>query len=222
MKRLIVPVLLALAGATIALASFLNGPKDARKVVVAGGPTPEMSGRRQELVPGAIPNRVRYMFSPNEVVNRVADILTKGLTSGDANLYADSVWLQPGGWKVLKAKCAICSKDKSKMSVIDPNDLQKGKLEGGLEMKFVRGKDDLAILAKTIAKLLEEDGGFAVRALTTDEMAKWWVYIGFDIEEPVYVAASKGGKYRFILEINDKNTAAIVDELNALPNRPGN
>lgn len=217
MKTTPLSILLALSiiAADIAIGSFVNGPKDNRKVYVQGMTVPDMAGRKPELIPQAIPRRVRYMFSPNEAVNNAANILGQGLDTGDVKLYGDSVMLQPGGCVVLKSRGLKSTKQK--MSVVDLGDLQKGNLGGGLEMRLLKEKEELAFVAGEISKLLKEDGGFTVRALTSDEMAKWWIFIPFDIEEPALVAASKGEKYKFVFELNERNQAVIVDELNALP-----
>ena len=74
----------------------------------------------------------------------------------------------------------------------------------------------MQLLAAEMARLLKEDGGFHVRALQTREMARWWCYIGFDIEEPVYVVETEGKHYRFIVTLVDGAVFA-VDELNGLP-----
>jgi hypothetical protein len=47
-------------------------------------------------------------------------------------------------------------------------------------------------------------------------MAKWWVFIAFDIEEPVLVIETAGGGYLFVLHFSATGLLA-VDELNALP-----
>ena len=108
------------------MGSFVNGPKDDRKIYVMGNPTPAMAGRRPELIPQGLPRRVRYVFAPNEEVNGAADILRKGLDTGDVKMYGDSVMLQPGGCKVLKGRGLKSTKGKGKTSVIDPSDLKKG------------------------------------------------------------------------------------------------
>lgn len=68
-----------------------------------------------------------------------------------------------------------------------------------------------------ISQLLKDDGGFQVRSFTTAEMRKWWVYIAFNIEEPVFVVESKGHKYKFIMGFVNDSSVYVIDELNALP-----
>ena len=81
---------------------------------------------------------------------------------------------------------------------------------------FVRDTAELTAVATTLRQLIQSDGGGKVRALHAAEMAKWWVFIAFDIEEPSLVLETTGGKYRFILSFTDKELFS-VDELNALP-----
>jgi hypothetical protein len=200
----------------IGYAAYVNGPSDKRKTYVSGDVIPSMVDRKPELVPQAIPVRVRYVFAPNATVNTAAEILRKGIENADASLFADSIMLQPGGYKLFKGSCNL---GESKIKTIDPTNITKSGIDGGLQMGFVRNKAQILAMSIQISKLLKEDGGFDVRALQSEEMGKWWIFIGFDIEEPVFVLASRNGKYKFVVELNLKNQIAIMDELNALPDR---
>jgi hypothetical protein len=213
---LFISIALSVVSSSLCHASFINGKEDKRPIYVAGQPIPDMNGRKAELIPGAIPSRVRYMFSVNDTVNNASEILRNGIESLNMSLFKDSLMVQPGAFKQIKEKCALGSAG-PKSRMIDPADIKKGNLDGGLQMAFVDKRPQLESIAKEMARLLKEDGGLEVRALKTKEMAKWWIYIGWDIEEPVFVVASKGGKFRFIVELNDKNQISILDELNGLP-----
>jgi hypothetical protein len=188
--------------------------KTERKSYVIGDSFPDMNGRRPELVPQSLPKRVRYRFSEDSVVNRLADRLSAALASGDASLFGDIVMVQPGAWSVLKNRGKIGKDGMGELQMIDP---KQGLKDGGMAGKFLRTKEEASALSKAICTILAEDGGFQVRSFTTREMAKWWVYIGFDIEEPVFVVETKGGKYKFVIGFVTDDHVFIVDELNALP-----
>lgn len=207
-------LLLGLTALTSTHASFINGKEDARKVYVLGETTPPMLTRNAELVPEPIPKRVRYMFAANEVVNTAAGIVRKQVEEADASLFKDTIWLQPGAFKLLKKSCKL---EDSKMTMSDPSDIKKGNLDAGLKMSMISKPEQRTAIAKEMARMLKEDGGFVVRAMQSKEMAHWWIYIPFDIEEPVFVIASKGGKYRFVVELDQHNKIVILDELNKLP-----
>ena len=214
---LFLSIVLTVTSTSVGDASFINGENDKRPSYVAGQSIPDMNGRKTELIPGAIPARVRYTFADNDTVNTASEILGKGIESVDSGLFKDSLMVQSGAFRRLKDKCGLGGKGPT-ARMMDPADLKKGNLDGGLQMAFVHTQLQRESIAKEMARLLKEDGGLQIRALTTKEMEKWWVYIGWDIEEPVFVVASKGEKYRFIVELNSKNQISILDELNALPN----
>lgn len=191
--------------------------KVTRKPYVIGEKFPSMAGRRTELIPQALPNRVRYQFSENAEVNRLADRLNVALAAADASIYGNVVMIQPGAWKLLKPRGTVGKNNAGELRMIDPKQGFNAGLESGLAGKFLRSKEDVASLAQELRTMLADDGGFEVRSFTTEEMAKWWVYIGFDIEEPVFVVATKGGRYKFIVAFVKDDHVFVVDELNALP-----
>jgi hypothetical protein len=220
--KLLLAVLAALltSCATVAPAPapFAAKPKEPpRKAYVAGETFPDMTTRRPELVPQALPPRVRYRFSEGAAVNRLADLLRQGLATGDAALFSNVILVHPGAWAVLKERGKIAAKDSAEMHILNPAQIAKRDLGGGLAGKVLRSKDDSATLAKELSAMLSEDGSFEVRSFTSVEMAKWWVYIGFDIEEPVFVVTSNGGRYKFVIGFGSGDQVFIVDELNSLP-----
>lgn len=212
-RRIACCLLLSAFAATQGGATFINGAADRRKAYTKGEPTPAMESRVRELVPAAIPPRVRYVFDTNERMNAFAENLRKGLEAGDAALFKDGVMLLPGANKLFGKTLGTGS---SNISVSDPADLKNGKFDRGLKMAFLKG-EQIPKLATEVSRALKEDGGFVVRALRTDEMAHWWIYIMFDIEEPAFVVASKEGKHRFVVELNAAGQVVVLDELNHLP-----
>jgi len=195
----------------------VEAKKEVPKAYVRGEPIPDMTTRRPELVPQVLPARVRYRFSDNAVVNRLADRLGSALSKGDTSVFGNVVMVQPGAWTIVKSLGPIGKKGTGELRIIDPKQGFKNGLESGMAGKILRGSEETTRLANTITAIVAEDGGCEIRALTTDEMAKWWVYIGFDIEEPVYVVASKGRRYKFVISFVKDDKIFIVDELNALP-----
>lgn len=186
------------------------------KAYVAGDSVPVMTGRRPELVPGELPPRVRYHFADDSTVNRLADRLESGLRAADASLYGDVVLVQPGAWSHLKSDIILDAKEAANLSMLDPAKGLSGGLEGGLQGRVFRSKHATALLSSEVSKRLQENGGFQIRALRMAEMAKWWIYIGFDIEEPTFVVESNGGRYRFVIAFV-KEKVFSIDELNGLP-----
>lgn len=191
--------------------------KPSSKAYQLGEVIPDMTGRRPELVPGALPARVRYHFSSNETVNTMADRLVQALTTDDDTLTSDVTLVNPGAWTVLKHRNTIGKKDAGELRIFDPTEGITLGSNSGRAGKFLRNRAEAAILVHELRVLLAEHDGFDLRALTTMEMLKWCVYIGFDIEEPVYVAATRDGGYKFVIVLSSKHQIFIVDELNSLP-----
>jgi len=177
---------------------------------------PLLPGRQPDLIPAPLPPRVRYRLADDATVNRLAARLAAGLTSADPSLYGDLVLVQPGAWSHLKSNLTLDLKDAANLTMMDPAQGVKDGLENGLPGRVFRSRHAVELLAAELSRRLREDGGFHVRALKTREMAKWWIYIGFNIEEPVYVVASEGGKYRFIVTFS-RDRVFGLDELNGLP-----
>ena len=175
---------------------------------------PLMEDRPVELRPDPLPRPVRYEFASDKVVLAAAQraidyLLSPSLPQG--NLFGKTAFIQSGAWILLQdAKVALKGARVTHSTVR----LKRGTitLEGG----FVSDATELTAVVTALRGLIQADGGGKVRALHTAEMAKWWVYIGFDIEEPVFVLETTGGRYRFILSFT-KNDLLTVDEPNALP-----
>jgi len=174
-----------------------------------------MASRKAELVPQRIPKRVRYVFDSNEHVNGASEALQKAVGAGDAAILKDKAMVLPGAYNILGQVIGL----KSNMTVLDPGEMKKGKLFDGPKMGFISSTEQRTKTLAEVSRLLKDDGGFVVRALETEEMAYWWIFIMFDIEEPAFVLASKGGRYRFVVEIDSFGKIAILDELNNIPKK---
>jgi len=174
---------------------------------------PDMAARPACLRPGKLPPRVRYKFEADPVVAAAADRVTR-LLLGPAlvdtvSAFKSALFLQPGAWRWLKNLPAL-AESKPILSRAD-----MGRKVVKLEGRFIVKPEQFAAAIGEIRRLIAADGGGVVRALTSDEMEAWWTFIGFDIEEPVFVIETKGGKYRFIAHWSDDGLG-LLDELNAL------
>lgn len=176
-----------------------------------------MPNRPVELVPGALPARVRYCVADDATVVRLAGRLKAALESADPTIYGDTVIVHPGAWIYIRNDLHLDAQDAIMLHMVDPASIPNAIAQGGGRPgRFFRTKHAMALLAPEVSRLLHDDGGFKVRALQTAEMTKWWKYIGFDIEEPVYVVESAGRQYRFVFGFSH-DRVLILDELNGLP-----
>lgn len=182
----------------------------------AGDKLPAMKGRPKELRPGSLPSDVRYKFASDAAVKAAADLITQHLIDGpqtDKPLFADTVFVYVGAWKVLGTRLAPLKTSGPTMTNMVPLGSQVLKLE----MAMLQEKEDVAKLEQTLAEIVKHDGGGRVRALRTPEMKKWWAFIAFDIQEPTLVLETKNKAHLFILDVGKDGLVGAVDELNSLP-----
>ncbi|MFT3867147.1 MAG: hypothetical protein QM715_01495 [Nibricoccus sp.] len=173
---------------------------------------PKMSGRPKNLRPGKLPARVRYVFRPDaEVVAaaKKAEELLLGKERPDLAKYFDkkTTFIQPGAWNYL-----------SYLIPLHEAKTFTAKIELGTKVVSLDGKlltqpTDFSIAVDELRSLIAADGGGAIRAFTTAEMDLWWTFISIDIEEPVFVLETKGGKYRFVIALSEDHVFCF-DELN--------
>lgn len=175
---------------------------------------PAMTDRPKTLRPGALPARVRYAFAPDETVLAAAAateaLLLAPAEPDGAAYFETSVLILSGAWHHL-ADIAALQGTKPLISQIE-----LGPKVVALEGRMLDNAEQLAQSARRIRALLAADGGGTLRALRSAEMNRWWTFIGFDIEEPVFVVESKGGKYTFIVGWLEHHVFCF-DELRALP-----
>ncbi len=180
-------------------------------------PVPALDGRPLELRPESLPPRVRYKFAPDPEVIAAAQILSTNLltVAPDAMpIFSGSAIVQPGAWKALHNEGVSGFQEAKIMTALIPIAGRQARLEGA----HLQNQTDLNALEDGFRKMIQADGGGRVRALRSAEMAKWWTFIGFDIEEPALVLETTRGKYRFIFGFS-KGRALLVDELNSLPEK---
>jgi len=188
------------------------------KAYTAADTLPVMPFRPPALVPGAIPARVRYHVADDATVTAAAARLQAALASGDPAIYGPMVMVHPGAWIYVRNDVDLELADAAQLDILDPNRMaQQIQSGGGLVGRIFRTPHAISLLAPEIAKLLREDGGFRLRALQSAEMAQWWPYIPFDIEEPTFVAESAGGHHRFVFQFSH-DKILILDDLTGLPN----
>ncbi|MBK9990634.1 MAG: hypothetical protein IPP19_07880 [Verrucomicrobia bacterium] len=182
------------------------------KSLTAKDKMPKMAGRPAQLRPGKLPSRVRCVFAPDADViaaAKKAETLFIGEPPADPNIFfASSILIQPGAWSFL-----------SHLSPLDKIKPITHKAELGRKVVEQNGAllskpEEFAVAAQALRKVIADDGGGSIHAMSTAEMDHWWTFIGFDIEEPVFVLETHGGKYRFIVGFDSKGCVSCLDELN--------
>jgi hypothetical protein len=183
------------------------------KAIGAADNPPDVSHRPEALRPGALRGPIRYKFSSDDEMIRGVDVVTKAfLSSGpvDPAWCAKSLIINPGAWGRLAHIPELAAEKPMHASI--PG---KGKTVV-LDGRFVEGPEKLKLALGSLRKLIADNGGGTIHALTTAEMVGWWPFIGFDIEEPTYVIETKRHAHRFVVSlIHDQ--ILIVDDLNGLP-----
>lgn len=188
--------------------------------LVAGQPWPDLSGRAAELRPGQLPPRVRYAFGTDTVMADAGAVLSAHLLRRDASggpLFGEKVTVQYGAWHTLKNTAGL-----GKTGAMPFGTMMRGadgkpvRLEGIL----LNDPGELATLERTLATAIATAGGGRVHALTSEDMAHWWPYVGFDYVEPILALTTNDGAhtYAFLFE---HGRVQLVDDLAGLPGQKG-
>jgi hypothetical protein len=185
---------------------------------VQGDPIPDLSKRPSALRPGTIPADVRYSFAEDSLTIDAALRLTNHFCSPSPDaklLFASTLVVHPGAWMDLKNTDSVGKKSATPWEFL----VWDGKTNQRLSGIVLRDRDELKQMEAGIRRDVQEGGGATVRALSTAEMRKWWIFIGFDIQEPTLVLETNDKKRQFIFGFVNRQ-AVVIDELKKLPNFP--
>jgi len=177
-----------------------------------------MKGRPVSLRPGALPAGVRYKFASDAEVVKAADRVTRYLLAPASQSPEDgffdptAVVIQSGAWKRFRKSGDLGRRD----ALLMPGKVTLSGKDYKQEACLLRDSDEIALLGKRLQTAIAKDGGGTVRALSTEEMSKWGIFAGTDIDEPTLIIATKGGHHLFIVGFSSKG-AILLDDLNFLP-----
>ena len=185
------------------------------KSLTAGFPFPDLSDRPEALRPGSLPPHVRYAFASDEAVMAASRLAADHLISclGSSQLFASKLWVQPGAWSQLKLREPSLGRKAAHPLVMTATITGKNvRLEG----VFLADPGELATLELVLEHMIAEGGGGEIRAMSTDEMARWWPFVSFDYVEPVLILQTKDKAHTFAL-VFENNRLSLIDDLNGLP-----
>ena len=184
------------------------------KSLTAGLPFPDLTGRPEALRPGSLPPRVRYAFASDEAVMAAARLAADHLIIclGGSPLFARKLWVQPGAWSELKGNAGLGKKAAHPLAMTVPSMGRNLRLEGII----LADPGELATLELVLEHMIAEGGGGEIRAMSTEEMARWWPNVSFDYVEPVLILQTKDKAHTFAL-VFENNRLALIDDLNGLP-----
>jgi hypothetical protein len=140
-----------------------------------------------------IPDGVKYTFMDDKQNAEVRDFLAAQFSrgqSGVAELFADECMCAPGYWKLV-AGLGIKAPKINAFSVPNGRTGKTYKMDGAQ----IQDSSDLSLISKYLAAQVGTDP--SIRRLTSKEIAKFWVVVPFDIQEPVFVAES--GSRQFVV-----------------------
>lgn len=207
--------ILAFAGC----ASSFDSTKSGKTLVLVAEENPlssslgediDTGNRPDSLVPGKIPKGVRYEYASDGEVVDAATLLGDALRSDDS-VFGDFLMVNPGAWYWFRSNSKLGKTDSTALRSLVPMGNKTMTLEGAI----LRNRGELDRLHTEWAALLGSDGGFRIRSLMSKEMAEWWPFIAFDIQEPIFVVESENEKFRFIVHFSDGKISNL-DELNSL------
>jgi hypothetical protein len=180
-----------------------------------GDMVPDLSQRPPALRPGALPARVRYSFTVGSAMADAATLLTDrfcGSQHEETPIFSKTLVVHPGAWMNLKPINTLGKKSATPWGFL----VWDGKTNQKFSGIVLRDQDELKQVEGLIRREVQDGGGATVRALKTEEMRKWWIFIGFDIQEPTLVLETKNKKRLFVFGFVNRQIV-VLDELNSLP-----
>jgi hypothetical protein len=133
-----------------------------------------------------IPNGVKYRFMDDKQNADVREFLAGQFLRGEvgvSELFIADCTCAPGYWRLV-APSGIESPQVRTFSVPNERTKKTYKLDGAQ----LKARSDLRAIARHLAS--EVGSKPIIRRLTTMEIARFWIVIPFDIEEPLFVVES--------------------------------
>ena len=186
--------------------------------LVAGEPWPDLSRRPADLRPGRLPPKVRYAFASDGAMEHAAALLREHLVNasrGDGCLFAPTVALQYGAWRQFQKQPALSGHGKPVVQLLRLADGKPLRLQG----RLITDPADFKTIEAQLRDQVRATGAIDLRALSSDEMWRWWPFVGFDFVEPILVLHTRNHAYAFVFE---HDRVELVDDLNALPSLTSN
>ena len=160
--------------------------------------------REPQLQPGKVPDRVRYKVAADDVVAKSAAILRAALEPNGTPPCGKTLMVFPGAWSDLQNIPNLSLADSKPASFPrNKNRIDEGRV-------FFGSGESTKILAHLRSLLGNRP---TVRAFKTQELARWWIFIPFDIEEPIFVVESGTTSRRYIFSFSKDGEAVLLDEL---------
>jgi hypothetical protein len=181
---------------------FLGATSDAKGGEFIGE---KPTSRPADLCPGDIPSRVRYKSSDDRTVIAAADRLKEALNGSESLIFESSVLVFPGAWSNFRLTGSVGLKDAKPMTHLG-ND---GSSAAGM---YLSNLGELLSLQKYWIQSIKKPA--VVRAMTTQELRKWWIYIPFDIEEPIFIVEDADGARKYVVSFGKTGKIGLLDELN--------
>ncbi len=215
------PALLVTVLAALLLAGCETAPKTAsaggsakkEKVLLIAASSDAKEGELQgtiskerltDLIPGAIPKRVRYKAADEALVARCADSLRDPERTLRPELFSGTFMVFPGAWEDIKRVPGL-DLGQSKHVQFPRDDGSKD------EGRIFNERHGLEQVCGHLRQVLGPKP--RVRALSSDEMSLWWIYIPFDITEPVFVLEAEDHSRHYIVSFGKGGQIDLLDEL---------
>lgn len=167
--------------------------------------------RPKNLKVDSIPPRVRYIASTDsEIIAAYRAVRTAIDQKEYESLFSKNVGVFASYWYQIKSNPAFTLENSQEMlSMIQFHDTVHV-----YEGKVLRNSSDINTLVDEIFSGTQPCD-WKIRTLTPGEMSLWWIYIGFDIEEPTFVLENSSQSKRIVAVFNESKIM-MIDELSPL------
>ena len=137
-----------------------------------------------------VPEKVVYRFMDDAQLAEIRELLLARFArgqSGVSELFRDECMCAPGYWQLI-ASSGIVAPQLRNFEIPNRHSGKSYNLDGA----HLEDRNDLGVLARNVASELGRTP--RIRRLSTDEIARFWVVVPFDIEEPVFMLESTSRK----------------------------
>ncbi len=183
------------------------------RVVATTDALPPQEGRPDNLKVHVLPTGIRIRMADDVVACEYAGKLDTLLRTGPMGGESDSLLVHTG-FASLSRKVVCNSKA---MRIVGMIPLSGESQPYPTHSLYIGDQNDARAYVRFFVDTVRANGPWTIRSLTTEEMDKWWCYIAFDIEEPVYLVETDGGNYKFVVTYGKDGLLFSIDELNSLP-----
>lgn len=208
MKKPMNVILKVMAWSLLALLAISCADSRTRAAKTSDAKGGELLGSAENLRPerlkiNKVPDRVRYVSIGDDLILKADVELDAMLRNKETAKFSPQLLVFPGLMETISGRIDTARLSGKKMKV-QLNIKGENKTYFGAVYQEQRAKSDVW---QGFLRMVGDDS-IRIRTLKSEEMSLWWIYIPFDITEPIFVVND-----RFVVGMNKRNAVSVIDDL---------